>query len=197
MRKQELHPYTALINRKQKKASHVARDAALSWLITAFPKAFDTSSRIQPLKKGIMADILERADEASRHGISKSKLREAVVMFTRRLDYLVCLKAQEMRIDLEGNLIAHVTEEEAASAALKMKKRIEKQIFNARQAVVDAPSQEKRAVTLPENGFLSQSVAATPTVAIRSKVKRAYDPELVQRLKEKIGLSSLPQERAE
>lgn len=68
-----------------------------------------------------MSDILQHAEKAEQVGISKSKLREAVVLFTRRLDYLACLKAREVRIDLHGNPVAEVTEEEAEHASMKIK----------------------------------------------------------------------------
>src|SRR5262245_21314590 len=103
MRKQELHPRTAVINKAQKNKSKKARTDALLWLAANFPAAFDNSLRIRPLKIGIMDDILLYADKAEEVGISKSKLREAVVLFTRRLDYLACLKLRELRIDLQGN----------------------------------------------------------------------------------------------
>ncbi len=126
MRKQELHPRTAVINKSQKNKSKNARSEALAWLAATFPPAFDNTLYISPLKIGIMADILKHADKAAEAGISNSKLREAVVLFTRRLDYLICLKSREMRIDLEGNPVSQVTEEEAECAAQKIKKRVEK-----------------------------------------------------------------------
>lgn len=126
MRKQELHPRTAVINKTQKNQSKKARADALLWLAANFPAAFDNSLRIRPLKGGIMNDILLHADKAAEVGISKSKLREAVVLFTRRLDYLACLKAREMRVDLQGNDVAEVSAEEADHAAAKIKKRVEK-----------------------------------------------------------------------
>ncbi|MDI1352614.1 MAG: ProQ/FinO family protein, partial [bacterium] len=124
MRKQELHPRTAVLNKNQKNLSKKARTDALAWLAATFPLAFDNTLRINPLKAGIMDDILEHAEHAAENGISKSKLREAVVLFTRRLDYLACLKAREMRIDLQGNSMVAVTDEEAEHASLKIKKRI-------------------------------------------------------------------------
>lgn len=135
MRKQELHPRTAVINKTQKNKSKKARHDALVWLAANFPAAFDNSLRIRPLKIGIMDDILLRADEAVQVGISRSKLREAVVLFTRRLDYLACLKAREMRIDLDGHLITEVSEEEAEHAALKIKKKVEKSVRNSRKTL--------------------------------------------------------------
>ncbi len=212
MRKQELHPRTAVINQKQKNLSKIARLNALTWLSIQFPQAFDNSIRIRPLKLGIMADVLTHAENAAKVGISKAKLREAVVLFTRRIDYLICLKAREMRIDLEGNPIAQVTEEEALLAASKIKKRVEKSAKNARKNLLSsepvkpyrqrqaAPSPDIKATSdfvpyYPERApaFSVQNNTQTPTrsasVVVTHKQTRQYDPEAVARLKEKLGLS--------
>ena len=79
MRKQTLHPRTAVINQKQKNQSKKTRLDALHWLQLTFPGAFDNRSKIQPLNVGIINDILAYAEQAAAVGISKSKLREAVV----------------------------------------------------------------------------------------------------------------------
>jgi ProP effector len=141
MRKQDLHPRTAVLNKEQKNHSKTLRITALQWLAIHFPLAFDNSSCIRPLKIGIMEDILVHADKAAEVGISKSKLREALVLFTRRLDYLTCLKIRERRIDLQGHEVTEVTLEEAEHAAVKIKKRVEKSARNARkQSVTKVPS---------------------------------------------------------
>lgn len=207
MRKQELHPRTAILNKSQKNKSKKARTDALAWLATQFPAAFDNSSRIRPLKKGIMDDLLVYTDKALDAGISKSKLREAVVVFTRRLDYLTCLKSREMRIDLEGNLIEEVTEEEAEHASIKIKKRIEKSVRNARKLTASKPTIASNAPytkSVNHSSFTAednlpiyparapqvnnQSIKA-PSVIVKHKPTRQYDPSAVARLKEKLGLS--------
>ncbi|HRD69353.1 MAG TPA: activator of prop osmoprotectant transporter, partial [Legionella sp.] len=45
MRKQELHPRTAVLNKTQKNQSKKARSDALIWLAAQFPNAFDNSIR--------------------------------------------------------------------------------------------------------------------------------------------------------
>lgn len=204
MRKQELHPRTEIINKKQKNQAKIARNEALNWLATVFPAVFDNSVRIQPLKLGIMSDILVHADKALAVGISKSKLREAVVLFTRRVDYLTCLKAREMRVDLTGHPVAQVSEDEANRAAIKIKRRVEKSAKNARKPLASKPPshvnlrandltkyQEKQQ-DIPEHVFpfsaQSNVPCATPVV-IKHKATRVYDPKAVARLKEKLGLS--------
>lgn len=225
MRKQELHPRTAVVNKIQKNKSKKARSDALNWLAANFPTVFDNSLKIRPLKLGIMDDILHYADKAAEAGISKSKLREAVVLFTRRLDYLACLKAREVRVDINGNDVSEVTEEEAAYAAAKIKKRVEKSIRNARKIAAENNSNyvsshqpstynAKAAVTqsataqedyLPTYPARSAAYAApapaqpsrTAAVVVKHKSTRQFDPNAVARLKEKLGLSRSNAEQKE
>lgn len=212
MRKQALHPRTAIINKKQKNDSRQMRIKALQWLAQTFPKAFDNTIQIRPLKSGIMDDILVYANDAASLGISKSKLREAVVLFTRRIDYLASLKAREMRVDLEGRPVAAVTEEEAERAALKIKKRVEKSAKNVRKnmtgkTMTSGSTGDKREVNLNASSSFSytadrayddsfsyknsttQQPAKAASVIVKRKPARQYDPEAVARLKEKLGLS--------
>ena len=210
MRKMELHPRTADINNKQKNQAKKARNEALIWLASFFPKAFDNSLVIRPLKLGIMEDILAHSDKAEAAGISKSKLREAVVIFTRRIDYLTCLKSREMRVDLDGNPVSQVTEDEASKAALKIKRKVENSSKNARKTIATKPltssnSKAKEASIYPSEQYdripyplysqnfdhqnNSLSKASPAPVIIKHKTTRAFDPDAVARMKEKLGLS--------
>lgn len=214
MGKQELHPRTAMINKKQKNLSKNARLDALRWLASAFPKAFDNSIQISPLKKGIVDDVLQHADEARKAGFSKSKLREAIVIFTRRIDYLTTLKARDMRIDLNGNPVAEVTIEEAENAAAKIKRRVVQSAKNARKNPLTKPLEAEQSkpayhtsypseINAPtyytdrEPAYGTRSVQPQPArstpVTIKHKSTRQYDPEAVARLKEKLGLSKKKQ----
>ena len=226
MRKQELHPRTAVVNKTQKNKSKKARTDALLWLAANFPTAFDNSLRIRPLKIGIMDDVLLYADKAAEAGISKSKLREAVVLFTRRLDYLACLKLREMRIDLQGNDVAAVSEEEADHAAAKIKKRVEKSVRNARKILAEKSAASSYGLNQQSTPYLpktnnhaadasddylpvypARSAAyntpntaaqiAKPAVVVKHKTTRQFDPDAVARLKEKLGLSRTAEEKKE
>jgi ProP effector len=215
MRKQELHPRTAVLNKNQKNQSKHLRSKALVWLATQFPAAFDNSLCIRPLKMGIMDDILLLAEQAEEAGISKSKLREAVVIFTRRLDYLTCLKSREMRIDLQGNPAGEVSLEEAEHAAMKIKKRVEKSARNARKQTLIKTTQTtpiQNTTYTKSSGYVAQeldeftssyssrhsaystqdsanSAVKPPSVLVKHKSSRQFDPSAVARLKEKLGLS--------
>lgn len=187
MKNQPLHPRTAVINEKQKHQAKQARHGALHWLATHFPEAFDASISIRPLKIGIIDDILLHAEAAQAAGISKSKLREALVVFTRRVDYLTCLKLREMRVDLHGKPTTQVTAEEAEAAALKIKRRIEKSAKNARIQPLKNASPPKRSQAAAIQ-YESPMAANQPTT-IKHKTARTFDPHAVERLKEKLGLA--------
>ncbi len=207
MSKQALHPLTEKINKKQKAKAKQLRTDALNWLAKTFPKAFDDSTSIHPLKTGIMDDILAHVDAAAALGISKTKLREAVIIFTRKIDYLTCLKAREMRIDLDGNPTVLVTEEEAAQAAEKIKKHIDKCAKIAKQNALEQSTPAAKLISSSNVQLTQDSAtyssdldydhrfAATQTparaasVVIKHKTNKAFDPEAVARLKEKLGLS--------
>lgn len=226
MSKQELHPRTAVLNKSQKNHSKKLRLEALAWLAHQFPAVFDNSLCIRPLKAGIMDDILQHVDKAQAAGISRSKLREAVVVFTRRLDYLACLKAREMRVDLDGQEVTEVTQEEAEHAALKIRKRIEKSARNARKLLAGKtqPSafstnshvnssqtkvtnfsheQDDHFPIYParNTGYGSVNTTTQPakvsSVIVKHKTTRQYDPSAVARLKEKLGLSRSLEEKKE
>ncbi len=218
MRKQELHPRTAIINSKQKNQSKLVRIKALKWLADNFPEAFDNTTQIRPLKKGILQDVLKHSDKALEAGISKSKLREAIVVFTRRIDYLASLKAKEVRVDLGGKPASEVTDEEAENAAQKLKRRIEKGPKGAKKAATHKPHSETtqeeadkpaylspfEALDKPQTYYTDRSgevdmdagasssylkKAKSQPVVIKHKSSRQYDPKAVARLKEKLGLS--------
>jgi ProP effector len=221
MRQQEIHPTTVVLNRKQKILAKKARHDALVWLETTFPDIFNTSICIRPLKIGIMEDILNYVEKNNIPNISRSKLREAIVVFTRRVDYLTCLKTRERRVDLEGNIGEEVTEDEAERASQKIKKRVEKSAKNARRIVTSkaivsgkSPTYQKlhsnHASSQPEfsgyhynqsQGYGASAVPPTrtpsPGVTVKHKAPRSYDPNAVARLKEKLGLSRRKEESGE
>jgi ProP effector len=204
MKNQPLHPRTAVVNQQQKNHSKIARLDTLTWLAQRFPKAFDNRLSIQPLKIGIIHDILLHADDAAKAGISKSKLREAVILFTRRIDYLACLKTREMRIDLNGESTTQPSIEDAESATLKIKRRIEKNTKNARATAPKKQFYPKKA-SFESHSYESlpafsthQAVSSntrTKPITIKHKTARAFDPSAVARLKEKLGLAQQEEAR--
>ena len=203
MSKHNLHPLTEKINKKQKAIAKQSRSIALRWLAQTFPQAFDDTVSIHPLKLGIMHDILAHEETNKAIGISKTKLREAVILFTRRIDYLTCLKAREMRIDLNGNPTVLVSEEEAEQASAKIKKQIEKSTKLSRLNSASLETTTAKSTTqfilnpipYPNDTnndpryAMAQPATKTTPVIVKHKATKAYDPDAVARLKEKLGLS--------
>lgn len=211
-RRQELHPRTAAINKTQKNHSKKSRLEALQWLAATFPKAFDTTRSIHPLKIGILDDILLHAEAAAALGISRSKLREALAFFIRGVAYKTCVKQGGVRIDLDGNPTTEVTKQEAESAANIIKKQVDKSLRHTRKTLGHKtvtnygvrPQGAKASPTYASSEPSSQYIERTPlynpsntnnntnkaaTVIITHKSTRQYDPQAVARLKEKLGLS--------
>ncbi len=194
----DIHPITEKVNKKQKNKSKQAKMDALTWLAKTFPAAFDNSNKILPLKIGIIDDILSYEEDINAKGISKSKLRQAVAIYTRRIDYLVCLKAKEFRVDLQGNPISAVTEEEAQKAALRLKKHIEynKSSREQESLIVEEPVMKSKSFYVSSQSLYQDinedseqsNVMASKGPSIKHKAKRNFDPELVARLKEKLGI---------
>lgn len=176
------HTPGELKKNKQKQRSKQARQTALSWLAKKFPEAFDNQYRIRPLKIGVMEDILDYAEEARLAGISKTKLREAVVLFTRRVDYLTCLKAKEYRIDLFGQPIEIVSDEDAAAASEKIKKRVEKAQKHAYLAMANSSRRMPLKATSTNK--------SQPAITIKRKLIRPMLPQVEQKLREKLDLEN-------
>lgn len=203
---QHIHPITKEVNQKQMELSNQAKIDALNWLAETFPEAFNTEHRVRPLKKGIMDDIFAYLDENPDCDFSRSKLREAVVMFTRRMEYLVCLKCRNDRVDLQGKFAGEVTEDEADNASEKIKiytsDGYEKNkhayrhlVREPRQASFEpkktsptfTPSHQRSSLGMSMEG--APDAQATKTqVTIKRKVAKKIDPEAVARMKAKLGI---------
>ena len=188
MNKNHLTSRAENVNKKQKMRSRLLRQKALGWLKERFPKAFDTTEQIFPLSIGIMDEILLYANEAETQGISKAKLREAVVIFTRRLDYLASLKAKGIRVNLNGEPCGEVTEEESILAAQKIKKRIEKTVKIQRKQTVEIAARPYYSSELRSYDVHQEETIKKPEIVFKTKSVKSIDPSAVERLKSKLGL---------
>ena len=79
----------------------IALKETLELLYKTFPKAFVKDGEVKPLKIGIFDDLKERI--ASVEGLSITKVRAALRMYTARLKYLYSVKEGVARLDLDGN----------------------------------------------------------------------------------------------
>lgn len=142
----DLHPKTTLINNAQREKSRESVRQVLLWLSQTFPKAFNVEGAIRPLKIGIFEDILAYAEKNGGLSFPKTKLRKALVVFTRRMEYLTCVKMRDTRVDLEGNEVEAVSEEGAKLASTRIRKTIEKNMKAKRKPRVHrgAPAPKRR-----------------------------------------------------
>ena len=105
------------------KANNVKKDAeatgsrfehvneALELLYKHFPKCFIKEGDCKPLKIGILEDLRSKIEGIE--GLSISKARAAVRLYTSRLRYHYCCKEGAKRIDLDGNEIDTISAEHA------------------------------------------------------------------------------------
>lgn len=180
----EIHPRTQQINRDQRAKSRKASLDTLNWLAATFPAAFDTEQTVRPLKIGIINDILSYIDEHQVSTVSRSKLRQALVRFTRRMEYLVCLKCREARIDLDGKPVSEVSEDEAMQAREKIHQHVEKNIRIKHQQ-----KKQQVAILSIDSAPTLKELKPITEVMVKKRVAKRFDPDAVAKLKEKLRLA--------
>jgi ProP effector len=96
----------------------------IDWLIEHFPNAFfKKASHIKPLQIGIFDEIIEFYERLDSPPFSKKALREALSYYSSSPAYLNCQKANVARIDLYGNEVDVVTEDQAKYAYQRYQQR--------------------------------------------------------------------------
>ncbi|HHT0591737.1 TPA: ProQ/FINO family protein [Legionella anisa] len=89
----------------------------IDWLIEHFPNAFfKKGTQIKPLKIGIFDDIIDFYERLDSPPFSKKSLREALSYYSASPAYLNCQKENAARVDIYGNEVDTVTEEQAKYA---------------------------------------------------------------------------------
>ena len=96
----------------------------IDWLIEHFPAAFyKKSNQIKPLKIGIFYDIIDFYERLDTPPFSKKTLREALNYYSASPAYLNCQKASTARVDLFGNEVDVVTDDQARYAQQRYQQR--------------------------------------------------------------------------
>src|SRR5687767_12998187 len=106
----------------------------IDWLAENFPAAFfKKGNQVKPLKVGIFDDIIEFYERLDNPPFSKKMLREALNYYSASPAYLNCQKANSARVDLYGNEVDVVTEDQAKYAFQRYQQRyVEKKNHNLR-----------------------------------------------------------------
>jgi ProP effector len=96
----------------------------IDWLSDHFPAAFlKKASEVKPLKIGIFDDIIDFYERLDSPPFSKKSLREALNYYSASPAYLNCQKANVARVDLFGNEVDVVTDEQAKYAYQRHQQR--------------------------------------------------------------------------
>jgi len=99
----------------------------IEWLAENFPAAFlKKSNHIKPLKLGIFDDIIDFYERLDSPPFSKKALREALNYYSASPAYLNCQKKDTARVDLFGNEVDIVTEDQAKYAWQRYQQRYTK-----------------------------------------------------------------------
>ena len=96
----------------------------IDWLIEHFPQAFFKKiNQIKPLQIGIYDELIDFYERLNNPPFSKKTLREALSYYSSSPGYLNCQKASAARVDLYGNEVDLVTEEQAKYAYQRYQER--------------------------------------------------------------------------
>ena len=103
----------------------------IGWLNEHFPAAFFKQARdMKPLKIGVFDDIIDFYERLDTPPFSKKVLREALNYYSASPAYLRCQKTENARVDLFGNEVDVVTEEQAKYAHQRFQQRyVDKKII--------------------------------------------------------------------
>jgi ProP effector len=89
----------------------------INWLVEHFPNAFfKKRDQVKPLQIGIFNEIIDFYERLDTPPFSKKALREALNYYSSSPAYLNCQKPNTSRVDLFGNEVDVVTEEQAKYA---------------------------------------------------------------------------------
>ncbi|WP_028389511.1 ProQ/FINO family protein [Legionella fairfieldensis] len=96
----------------------------IDWLVEHFPNAFfKKGSQVKPLQIGIFDEIIDFYERLDTPPFSRKALRDALSYYSSSPAYLKCQKAGVARVDLFGNEIDVVTEEQAKYAHQRHQQR--------------------------------------------------------------------------
>jgi ProP effector len=96
----------------------------IAYLTEKFPQCFSIKGQVKPLKIGIFQDLAERLKDDET--VSKTRLRQALRHYTSSWRYLKVIKAGAFRIDIDGESVSEIDDEQANYASKTLKESQEK-----------------------------------------------------------------------
>lgn len=115
----------------QNEATKNTKLQTIDWLVEHFPTAFFKKSKhIKPLKIGIFDDIIDFYERLDTPPFSKKALREALNYYSASPAYLNAQKTDAARVDLYGNEVDVVTQDQAKYAYQRYQQRYVKAVVS-------------------------------------------------------------------
>ena len=96
----------------------------ITYLSEKYPLCFSLKGEVKPLKIGIFQDLA--ANLSDDETVSKTRLRQALRHYTSSWRYLKAIKVGAFRVDMNGEQVAEVDEEQAQYAKKTLKESQEK-----------------------------------------------------------------------
>jgi ProP effector len=96
----------------------------IAYLTEKFPQCFSIKGPVKPLKIGIFQDLAERLKDDET--VSKTRLRQALRHYTSSWRYLKVIKVGAFRIDIDGQNVSEIDDEQAKYASKALKESQEK-----------------------------------------------------------------------
>ncbi|OKY25464.1 MULTISPECIES: RNA chaperone ProQ [Thalassotalea] len=108
----------------EKENKRTSAKEIIAHLAEKFPACFSVEGPAKPLKIGVFQELAARleGDEI----VSKTRLRQALRHYTSSWRYLKAIKVGAQRIDIDGNEVAEIDQEQADHAAKSLKESQEK-----------------------------------------------------------------------
>ena len=88
-------------------------------ICSAFPKAFNLKSP-KPLERGVLEKLFQQAEKT---GLSKTAIRNMLTAYTRREKYLHAVIKESQRINITGQKVQEILQEEKIFSQNLIKKR--------------------------------------------------------------------------
>lgn len=158
----------------------------IALLANKFPLCFSVEGQAKPLKVGIFQEIAEQLTEED--NVSKTRLRQVLRHYTSSWRYLKSIKVGAQRVDLSGESVAEIDQEQAEHAKNTLKESQDKFGYKDQKnkakkdsnAKVDAKSTAKKAQKF-------QNVKSTKSAKATNKPVKEVKLEQVNPSTVKVG----------
>jgi len=108
----------------QTESKRISTKDIIAHLAEKFPACFSVQGPAKPLKIGIFQELAEKI--ADDEVVSKTRLRQALRHYTSSWRYLKAIKLGAFRVDIDGNQVAEIDQEQADYAAKTLHESQEK-----------------------------------------------------------------------